>query len=126
MICQLIQRGKRILLCGSTHVAIDNVLERLIEKQPSGKSLIEQFAILPVRIGDAQRISEDVSNYQLDNFLVNNPDVEQKLLLEMSNLVCGTTIGILQHPKFIQMNLLYLILTILLLMKVVKLLFKNF
>jgi hypothetical protein len=100
LICQLIQRGKRILLCGSTHVAIDNVLERLIEKQPSGKSLIEQFAILPVRIGDAQRISEDVSNYQLDNFLVNNPDVEQKLLLEMSNLVCGTTIGILQHPKF--------------------------
>lgn len=100
LICQLIQRGKRILLCGSTHVAIDNVLERLMEKQHNGISLLEHFSILPIRIGDTERISNDVSNYQFGNFLKSNPDIEQDLLLKMSNLVCGTTIGILQHPKF--------------------------
>jgi len=98
LICQLIKQGKRVLLCGSTHVAIDNILERLKEKH-GGKSLLEQFTVLPVRIGDENRINEDIREFQIDN-LVNNNDIEQKFLLDAANLVCGTTIGILQHPQF--------------------------
>jgi len=98
LICQLIEQGKRVLLCGSTHVAIDNVLERLKEKCDN-TSLIERFNILPVRIGDKNRINEDVRNFQIDN-LIEEHDISESLLLEMANLVCGTTIGILQHPKF--------------------------
>lgn len=98
LICQLAKRGKRILLCGSTHVAIDNVLERLKEKK-NGTNLLEQFNILPVRIGDENRISEDIKEFQIDNLKKDN-DIDEKLLLDISNLVCGTTIGILQHPKF--------------------------
>lgn len=98
LICQLAQQGKRILLCGSTHVAIDNVLERLKEKR-NGKNLLNQFNILPVRIGDEKRINEDIREFQIDN-LINDNSIDQTLLLEASNLVCGTTIGILQHPKF--------------------------
>ena len=98
LICQLVKQGKRVLLCGSTHVAIDNVLERLKERR-NNISLLEQFHILPVRIGDEQRISDDVKEFQINNLIAEN-DIDERLLLDISNLVCGTTIGILQHPKF--------------------------
>ncbi|MBP8993980.1 MAG: AAA family ATPase, partial [Bacteroidales bacterium] len=98
LICQLANQGKRVLLCGSTHVAIDNVLERLKEHR-NGTTLLEQFHILPVRIGDEKRINEDIREFQINNLIEDN-GIDQTLLLEASNLVCGTTIGILQHPKF--------------------------
>ena len=94
LICQIIKQGKRILLCGSTHVAIDNVLERLKERK-----FLEKFNILPVRIGDEKRINEDVKEFQLDN-LIDENGISEDFLLEASNLVCGTTIGILRNPKF--------------------------
>jgi hypothetical protein len=102
LICQLAKQGKRVLLCGSTHVAIDNVLERLKEHR-NGINLLEQFHILPVRIGDEKRINEDIREFQINNLIEDN-DIDQTLLLEASNLVCGTTIGILQHPKFKDRN----------------------
>jgi superfamily I DNA and/or RNA helicase len=99
LICQLAKQGKRVLLCGSTHVAIDNVLERLKDKKKNGTNLLEQFHILPVRIGDEQRISEDIKEFQINNLIEEN-SIDERFLLDASNLVCGTTIGILQHPKF--------------------------
>ncbi len=99
LICQLAKQGKRILLCGSTHVAIDNVLERLHEKRNNGQTLIQEFNILPVRIGDENRINEDVKEFQIDN-LKEGHNISEALLLDAADLVCGTTIGILQHPKF--------------------------
>lgn len=94
LICQIVKQGKRILLCGSTHVAIDNVLERLKERE-----YLEKFNILPVRIGDEKRINNDVKEFQIDN-IINDTGISQDFLLEAANLVCGTTIGILQNPKF--------------------------
>jgi superfamily I DNA and/or RNA helicase len=102
LICQFAKQGKRVLLCGSTHVAIDNVLERLREKK-NGTNLLEQFHILPVRIGDEQRISEDIKEFQINNLIEEN-SIDERFLLDVSNLVCGTTIGILQHPKFRKRN----------------------
>jgi superfamily I DNA and/or RNA helicase len=102
LICQLAKQGKRVLLCGSTHVAIDNVLERLKEERNNGP-LLEQFNILPVRIGDEKRISGDIKEFQIDNLIEEN-SIDERLLLDISNLVCGTTIGILQHPKFKERN----------------------
>ncbi|OQX97750.1 MAG: hypothetical protein B6I24_07670, partial [Bacteroidetes bacterium 4572_128] len=100
LICQLSKQGKRVLLCGSTHVAIDNVLERLKDKnKKDDKTLIEKYNILPVRIGDENRINEDIREFQIDN-LQKKHNISEELLLDISNLVCGTTIGILQHPKF--------------------------
>jgi superfamily I DNA and/or RNA helicase len=99
LICQLAKQEQRILLCGSTHVAIDNVLERLHEKRNGEQTLIQKFNILPVRIGDENRINEDVKEFQIDN-LIKDHQISQDLLLDVANLVCGTTIGILQHPYF--------------------------
>lgn len=99
LICQLAKDNKRILLCGSTHVAVDNVLERLKDKNKEGETLLEKYTILPLRIGDENRINEDIKEFQIDNFKKEN-SISENLLLDAANLVCGTTIGILQHPKF--------------------------
>lgn len=121
LILQLALRGKRILLCASTHVAVDNVLERLMAENNPHREMI-----LPIRIGDNANLSDKVKPYQLKNFLKTEKErlldhlrdtkplsESQKLLqeqlqkgnqmiermvLDASNLVCGTTIGILQHP----------------------------
>ena len=105
LICQLAKRGERVLLCGSTHVAVDNILERLTEKREKN-SLLDEFQILPIRIGDQTRINDDIKDFQIDNLVKKNNISEnaKKLLLDSANLVCGTIIGILQHPKFKERN----------------------
>lgn len=130
LVAQLARAGKRVLLVASTHVAVDNVLERLIAWQDTAP----EKPLLPLRIGDGQRASELVLPWiykhilrtwdgELLDFLEapgevdprggaarallhealtsgrkGEPSVLSRLLLESSNLVCGTTIGILQHP----------------------------
>ena len=133
LIAQLIGQQKRVLLVASTHVAVDNVVERLLAWQDQQQS----YPILPVRIGrDESRItSDEVAEYtftrlsqtvrdklgeflqkpsdklppggerareMLKNALQNSKEREStlsRLILESANLVCGTTIGILQHPS---------------------------
>lgn len=131
LIVQLARQGKRVLLCASTHVAVDNVLERLLAWQDRS----EDKLVLPVRIGEEGRVTSDVIvpwtyrrllrtwRDELLDFLddpkgtnadgngarkmlrdalnkegrVDEASIE-RLILESANLVCGTTIGILQHP----------------------------
>ncbi|EHH1226098.1 AAA family ATPase [Vibrio vulnificus] len=127
LIIQLVLRGKRILLCASTHVAVDNVLERIIEE-----NIEIRDAIIALRIGDKSNISEKVKPYQLERFLSterkrlqselqklpNLSEAQQQLMaelnrgnstiqrmaLESANLICGTTIGILKHPDIKDKN----------------------
>lgn len=122
LILQLVLEGKRVLLCASTHVAVDNVLERLMDGTREHEDIV-----IPVRIGDKKNVSDAASKWQLEKFIQTegkrlreflsghtNPtkaqsvlhealgndekDLIQRLVLESANLVCGTTIGILQHP----------------------------
>jgi len=114
----------KTMLVASTHVAVDNVLEKI------GKNR----NIIAIRIGDENDCSEKTVDYLLDNFRwrikskiqdkmqglkeKNKLTVAQKLFLEhlnasadesrhflndvlmlSANLICGTTIGILQHPQ---------------------------
>jgi hypothetical protein len=112
-ICEIVQhlveRGERVLLCASTHVAIDNVLERL---------LASRSPIDAVRIGKADRVDDKVMGCQLDariEVLVNGwrqvpgmsayVEAELKAMAERTvvmaaNLTCGTTMGIVNHPLF--------------------------
>lgn len=131
LIVQLALQGKRVLLCASTHVAVDNVLERLLAWQDDS----EDKLVLPVRIGEEGRVTSDVIvpwtyrrllrtwRDELLDFLDAPKGTEpggdearkmlrdafskdgrvdeaplERLILESANLVCGTTIGILQHP----------------------------
>lgn len=127
LICQLARQGKRVLLTASTHVAVDNVLEKLIAWQDSA----DEELVMPIRIGDERKVSSpeiepwvlkrllptwkgeildfldapqntdprgDEARRTLGNMLKGSSPGFERLILDASNLVCGTTIGILQHP----------------------------
>lgn len=134
LVTQLLRDGKRVLLVASTHVAVDNVLERLLEWQD--ESAPEDRLVVPVRIGDEARVTADTlrpftltrlkqtwrdelfdffdepegansegkrARKQLRAALseseVRGSSPLVQLILDASNLVCGTTIGILKHPE---------------------------
>jgi len=110
-------------LCASTHVAVDNVLEKFLNEED----------VIAVRIGDQKKISPEVRQFQIENrveterkriinhlsqkrslsrsqeFLLrslrSDPSnaVITNLILESANLICGTMMGILKHPE-IQRN----------------------
>jgi AAA domain-containing protein len=110
LIQQLVARGQRVLLCASTHVAIDNVLERLID--PDGKD----EPIYAVRIGHVDRVDERVQRTQLDERVAElmgawrdaphlqglaEDELKQmatRVVVGAANLTCGTTMGIVRHP----------------------------
>ena len=103
LIYQLALRGKKVLLCASTHVAIDNVLEKIIENKDSRELL---SLINPVRVGDENNVYSDcVKDYVYSNIHNNvaNSDYE-RLINESFNLVCGTTIGVLNFPLIIPLS----------------------
>jgi hypothetical protein len=106
---QLVAKGERVLLCASTHVAIDNVLERLLESDAP---------IDAVRIGKLDKVDDKVQRTQLDAridalvgawrkqpSLQKYSDVElgkmaERTIIMAANLTCGTTMGIVNHPLF--------------------------
>lgn len=121
LVLQFARQGKRALLCASTHVAVDNVLERLMDE----RNLHRDF-VMPVRIGEQRNVSEKARPWQLERFVKtererllrhldgrrglsesqqalleevrHGPSTIERMVLDAANLVCGTTIGILQHP----------------------------
>lgn len=121
LILQAIERNLRVLLCASTHVAVDNVLENLMDRDE----------VIAVRIGnkESKSISPNAKKYLLSNrtatekrrlikkltdlggkkndgqmyFLdvlksIDGESEVERMILDNANLVCGTVIGILQHP----------------------------
>ena len=97
LILQLLKDGKKILLSASTHVAIDNVLER-IDKYDKD-NIVE-----PLRIGRDYSVGESVQHLQIDKKIEQykkdgfSEEIAKKLVLDGANLVCGTTMGINQFP----------------------------
>jgi hypothetical protein len=106
---QLVERGERVLLCASTHVAIDNVLERLL----GSKSPIDA-----VRIGKLDKVDDKVQAVQIDIRIESlvaawrqKPEMQkfgetelsemaERTIIMAANLTCGTTMGIVNHPLF--------------------------
>lgn len=113
LVLQLIARNKRVLLCSTTHVAVDNVLERLAGDFPQVEA---------VRIGKADRIDPRVIACQLEErvdrlfeqwkadtaFAGTSDDALEAMaegtVLASANLTCGTTTGILRHPYLSRME----------------------
>ncbi len=123
LIYQAARKGMRVLFCASTHVAIDQALERLLAEPKACKQIV------PLRIGESDKISTLIRDYQLDriapryrreiidelsiiqnrtesqNYWLGTLNSEQgkewinRMLVDSANLVCGTTVGILQHPE---------------------------
>ncbi|MHA1864484.1 MAG: AAA domain-containing protein, partial [Candidatus Thorarchaeota archaeon] len=127
IIMQFLARGKRVLLCASTHVAVDNVLERVMDKS----------GVFAIRVGLERNLSSEVIKLQVEHRVetasqkiidrlrdIENPSTSQKamlelakrhnqpnkknippffrLMLESANLVCGTTIGVISQIHLFQ------------------------
>ncbi len=123
---QATKRGQKILLVASTHVAVDNVLEKIDEERQKG----EELHIFPIRIGRVEDITGVAKNYldvevannetarilkelkrnklrklsESQNTFMNSLETKKGFLhpftLDIANVVCGTTIGILNFPEF--------------------------
>ncbi len=123
LIIQLIKQNKRVLLVSATHVAVDNVIHRILKKY---KKQCEGL-VVPLRIAsDITSIrKKSVEPYELKTFIkktkeeitknirtkninesgkllleniYTNNNVFDDIILKSANLVGGTMIGILQHP----------------------------
>lgn len=122
LVMQMALRGKRVLFCASTHVAVDNLLERL-----TGAGDEVQDRLTAIRIGVSDKISDVASRCAHDRIAAEvaerirsglaedcarskaqesmrgvlgggNNDAIGRMVRDHANLVCGTTIGILAHP----------------------------
>ena len=107
LVLQFIDQGLNVLLCSTTHVAVDNVLERLAGRFPQVEA---------VRIGLADRVDQSVREVQIDERVASLCDTwraagvfadldddtlertAEATLLASVNLTCGTSTGILAHP----------------------------
>jgi len=134
---QAIRDNKKVLMVGSTHIAVDNVLEKFARGQAKLTN-DDEPGVIAVRVGRPAKVSEQVRPLLMENFLETKrnemwqhlkpladsktldapaarsmlkcleenfdstpsgiaDDIVTKILMS-ANLVCGTTIGILQHP----------------------------
>lgn len=121
LVMQMVLRGKRVLFCASTHVAVDNLLERL-----AGAGDEVRDRLTAIRIGTSDKISDEASRCAHDRvaeeeeknirlglaeararskaqesmrgILGDRNDAIGRMVRDHANLVCGTTIGILAHP----------------------------
>ncbi len=128
IIMQLAKQGKRILLCSATHAAIDNVIERITERYKAicetqivpvrisrDKKAVKENVQPYLLQNLSKTYKENIKNFLKDNqvlesqqFLFKNIDYQkdsqknnnfiEQIILESANLVCGTNVGILQHP----------------------------
>ena len=122
---QATKLNQRVIMVASTHVAVNNVLERIDEEREKG----EELHIFPIRLGDESDVRGVARNYLLDYVskketdriikalkkkgkslnsiqrdllitLENKKSLFDSFILDMANVVCGTTIGILRYPAF--------------------------
>ena len=105
---QLLKQGKRVLVCSTTNVAVDNVLERLLE-HPDAQTFVSA-----VRLGREERIDIKLRDRQLDDQVEkliafwkerqmfegvqNIEDIAERSILMQSNVVCATTMGVSNYP----------------------------
>lgn len=122
LVHQIAHSGKRVLFCASTHVAVDNLLEKITDKYTKKPT---DSNIIPLRIGTSEKISGVTSGYKYEEFIgtirekisnhlssakpksraqqallsvISEGDTIQRMARDCANLVCGTTTGILQYP----------------------------
>lgn len=125
LIIQCVLQGQRVLLVSSTHVAVDNVIDRIVDKYKKHT----EGLISPMRIASSPGVirKESVEPYHLKQLIkhtkkemLDNLNKKQdsegvkalkkslnsnnassnfdQIILDSANLVGGTAIGILQHP----------------------------
>lgn len=100
LIAHVTRNGGRVLMVASTHVAVDNILERLVTtgvETPEGKkNLKEACGIIPLRIGDEGNVSDMVKPFCLEKF----PETERERIVESLDGVISRGEGTPAQEKF--------------------------
>jgi len=109
LIQQLVRRGQRVLMCATTNVAVDNVLERLVE---------DEAPVDAVRLGRADRADEAVAAWTIDARISGLLDAweragvgaelrdrdrtaaARRAVVTAANVVFSTTTSLHHHPGF--------------------------
>lgn len=124
LILQLLALGKRVLLVSATHVAIDNVLEKLMEPHQAGELMACRISSSPKAIA-SEAVRSEMWMPNLMNRLAEatqrhircqrTPSQGQQMLvaalnglkedfedfvIQQADVVAGTLVGILQHNYF--------------------------
>ena len=121
IILQMLAKGKRLLLIGSTHVAVDNVLEKLIKYQDTVvpiriapldlelppeiedltyRKYVKHFKIrLLDNLQKIKRKDEIQEEWMRDIQQDSSSEFIQNIVNDSINLVCGTSMGVLQFPE---------------------------
>ena len=74
---QLIAKGEKVLVASQTHIAVDNVLEKVSNNKN----------ISCIRLGNKQRIKENLRQYQIDNLIeVYSEDFEKLLITNINQI----------------------------------------
>ncbi len=68
---QLVKKGEKVLVASQTHIAVDNVLEKVSNNKN----------ITCVRLGNSQRIKEELRQYQIDSLIELYSDDFEKLFI---------------------------------------------
>lgn len=76
----LVRRGQRVLLVAPTHVALDNVLERVGDRQ----------GVTAIRLGSPDNVEEPAQRYLLPN---RRGDLSRRLAVELATAVAGVEAG---------------------------------
>lgn len=97
LILQLLERepSTRILVCGNTYAAIDNVIEKLSEKDKS---------VDIVKVGQRGGYHDERRLHIRAKLLAKNMNIPveeaERLLATAATVTCGTVMGISNHPWF--------------------------
>lgn len=125
LVQQMIDRGKRVLITASTHVAVDNLIEKLDASEDKMRDLVL------VRMGQKDKLAKNVQKWHHSTFTeakrksildslekkgsgttsskmlevmlrregsVSGACTMEDIIRDSTNVVCGTPIGILAHP----------------------------
>ncbi|WP_431134730.1 AAA domain-containing protein [Psychroserpens mesophilus] len=74
---QLIAKGEKVLVASQTHIAVDNVLEKVSNNKN----------ISCIRLGNKQKIKESLRQYQIDNLIEIYSEDFEKLLITNINQI---------------------------------------
>lgn len=97
LILQLLERdpATRILVCGNTYAAIDNVIEKLADKDPG---------IDIVKVGERGGYHDERRLHNRAESLAQNLSMQfgeaESLVANAASVTCGTVMGISNHPWF--------------------------
>jgi len=126
IVSQVVRAGGRVLLCGQTHEAVDNVLERLTDQSSSVRD-----EVMPLRLGrDRNRMSPLARRFSMEDLastvrdlvrrdlsaegdrtiaqdrMISALDSERSeidsIIINSANVLCGTTMGVVGSPQLRQ------------------------